>query len=73
MGQMHNQLDWLFYRYWQNTCSDEERAAFLALAAKEENRAAINRLLKEAMEAEVDEPAMKPERADEIYHAIINE
>lgn len=72
MAHPHSRLRWLFFRYWQNTCSAEERAEFLALAEKSENRTAISRLLEEVMEEPFDEQAMKPERAGEIFTAIVS-
>lgn len=73
MEHFKSRLAWLFFRYQQGICTDEERMEFLDMVTKEENQEELNRLFKDAIaETDIDQ-VLDPVKADQIYNAIVTD
>lgn len=72
MDQFKSRLAWLFLRYQQGDCTEEERIEFLDLVTKEDNHAELNNLLKTAISETNPDQILDPAKADQIYDSIIS-
>ena len=73
MDEPMSRLSWLFQRYVNDACTEEERKELMDLMSRPEHAAALNQLIAGVMENTPANREIPADRAGELFTAIIKE